>query len=136
VPRSGCCDNAPVELQRCIAPCGARPTPSTTPSSSTLGPSPAPAPIPAPVPSASRPRPDDTFPLCAMPATRQGCVKLGGGTVFYYEGWVCPVESCPAGYCSSPGLDTEGRCAITAQQLRDVVASGQARVLEGSLPPP
>jgi hypothetical protein len=73
-------------------------------------------------------------PECMMPTSSVGCVRIGGGPrPFYYEGWVCPASGCHGGYCAGKDLGGSGRCT-TAAEVRDIVSSGEGRVLEGSLP--
>jgi hypothetical protein len=112
-PNSGCCSNPPANLPRCIAPCETS-TPDTTTGAAT---------------------PSADLAACPMPASNQGCVRIGGGVEPYYqEGWFCPVSSCQSGYCAGTSLGQEGRCGATAAEIRDIVLSGEGQLLAGSLP--
>jgi hypothetical protein len=80
---------------------------------------------------------DCSEPVCVMPsAAVTGCVKLGGGVPpWYFEGWVCPVDSCPQGYyCSAKALGVPGKCGATAVDIRTAISKGEFKVLAGVFP--
>lgn len=72
---------------------------------------------------------------CQMPSAKDGCVRIGGGAQpWYYEGWFCPSSNCSSGFCASRVLGGAGRCGANAAEIRDIVSSGEGKVLEGTLP--
>jgi hypothetical protein len=72
---------------------------------------------------------------CQMPSVTAGCVKIGGGNVFFYQVWFCPVSACSPRLCSADTLGTMGRCVFTKSEVQNFLAAGKGKILEGQLPP-